>query len=241
MGLGSFRSLNLALLSKWLWKLKVDLEHLWARIVTAIHKLGNDLNYCFAKASSSGVWSNIAKSFREMEKFGLTTPKVMKMANSNVRWITDFEEDGKLSVAILRTRLDRATHPIPDGEFTWSNAVPKKVVCFVWRAKQNRIPSMVALIKRGVPVNTITCDVCQVNDETTDQLLIESPLAKEVWSTVEQWCGLSNSFLECTTVQEVLAKDRRWRIDIAIALQLRGCYFLVVVLKVRASMLNMSC
>ena len=77
-------------------------------------------------------------------------------------------------------------------------------------AKQNRIPSKVALIKRGAHVNAITCDVCQVIDETTDHLLIECSVAKEVWSKVEQWCGIANSILECTTVKEVLAKDRRW-------------------------------
>nr|KAJ0211755.1 hypothetical protein LSAT_V11C400160060 [Lactuca sativa] len=200
MGLGSLRTLNLALLSKWLWKLKVDLTHLWARIVTAIHKLGNNLNDCFAKSSKNGA----------MEKLGLSKREVMKLANSNDRWISDFEEEGELSVALLRTRLDRASHPVPDGEFTWSNAVPKKAACFVWRAKQNRIPSKVALIKRGAHVNAITCDVCQVIDETTDHLLIECPVAKEVWSKVEQWCGIANFILECTTVKEVLAKDRKW-------------------------------
>ena len=139
MGLGSLRTLNLALLSKWLWKLKVDPTHLWARIATAIHKLGNNLNDCFAKSSTSGVWSNIVKSFKATEKLGLSKREVMKLANSNDRWISDFEEDGELSVALLRTRLDRASHPVPDGEFTWSNAVPKKVACFVWR--QNKIES----------------------------------------------------------------------------------------------------
>ena len=143
-------------------------------------------------------------------RFDSTRSNEDGMADSNDRWISDFEEDADLSVALLRTRLDRASYPIPDDEFTWSDVVPKKVSCFVWREKQNRIPSMVALNKRGVLVNATTCDRCQINDETTDHLLIECPLAKEVLSTVEQWCGVSNSILDCTTVHEVLAKDRRW-------------------------------
>ncbi|CAH1417647.1 unnamed protein product [Lactuca virosa] len=159
----------------------------------------------FNVKSLKGVWSNIAKALGAMEKMGLAATDVIRMTND--RWGSDFVEGEDLSVALLRIRLDRASHQIFDGEFSWSKVVPTKVSCFVWRAKQNRIPSLVALNKRGVTFKSVTCGECQNKEETADHLLITCPLVKEVWMAVTQWCGVSNSISDCTTVSEALVGD----------------------------------
>ena len=63
-GIGSLHSANTTLLVKWWWRLKVEEEALWAKVVKAIHGVtGRDSN-SFANRRRAGVWLNIAKTVR---------------------------------------------------------------------------------------------------------------------------------------------------------------------------------
>ena len=71
-------------------------------------------------------------------------------------------------------------HPISTmGTMTiqWSKVVLIKVLCFIWRATQGRIPATVALETKGIKVNSLLHGSCIGQQESADHVLIDWPFA----------------------------------------------------------------
>ncbi|KAL4556241.1 hypothetical protein LXL04_038885 [Taraxacum kok-saghyz] len=77
------------------------------------------------------------------------------------------------------------------------------VQCFSWRAKMGRIPSAVALSRRGIlNRNNTTCNYCNQEDERVDHIMIICPFARLVIEWILKWCGIYG--VAFNTVIEVL-------------------------------------
>ncbi|KAJ0856584.1 putative reverse transcriptase zinc-binding domain-containing protein [Helianthus annuus] len=61
LGLNKLRNINVSLLSKWGWRLKIERNKLWVKVVEALHNTKLSWNYIPARSSMGGVWCNIAK------------------------------------------------------------------------------------------------------------------------------------------------------------------------------------
>lgn len=61
LGFGSLRALNLALLTKWIWRLDGDKSNLWLHVIKGLHNLDRKSIRIYAKKTLSGIWSNIVK------------------------------------------------------------------------------------------------------------------------------------------------------------------------------------
>lgn len=72
----------------------------------------------------------------------------------------------------------------------WSNVIPIKVSCFIWRDVQDRIPTAMALEKRGIMVNSLLCSACIGSHECTDHVLMECPFATVIRNNILSWCGV---------------------------------------------------
>nr|KAJ0193513.1 hypothetical protein LSAT_V11C800399230 [Lactuca sativa] len=72
----------------------------------------------------------------------------------------------------------------------WLKEVPYKVSCFVWRAKMDRFPSAMALQRRWVWLESMTCKYCNHEEECSDHILVQCPSARLVMEWVFQWCGI---------------------------------------------------
>ncbi|KAJ0445610.1 putative reverse transcriptase zinc-binding domain-containing protein [Helianthus annuus] len=59
MGLGSLRVMNLAMLSKWWWRFKIEKDSLWRKVVWEIHKNARDWNFIPLKSSITSPWKQI--------------------------------------------------------------------------------------------------------------------------------------------------------------------------------------
>ncbi|KAL7607598.1 hypothetical protein Lser_V15G19622 [Lactuca serriola] len=69
-------------------------------------------------------------------------------------WSCRLNADGRYSVCSLKKIVDSMYGNVPDTlDMVWSNVIPIKVSCFIWRAVQDRIPTALALEKRGIMVN----------------------------------------------------------------------------------------
>lgn len=69
--------------------------------------------------------------------------------------------DGTYTISSVRRVIDK--FPITTtGIMTiqWYKVVPIKVLCFIWRVAQGRIPATVALEMRGIKVNSLLCSAC---------------------------------------------------------------------------------
>lgn len=86
-----------------------------------------------------GVWSSIDKAKNGFWRLNIDVKEIMNTIDGGLTWSSNFVVDGNFNVAKLQSRLDRASHPVSDGEFWWLNLVPKKVVSL--SGKQNRAGS----------------------------------------------------------------------------------------------------
>lgn len=128
--------------------------------------------------------------------------------DGEITWRSDFVEDEVFNVAKLRSRLDRASHPISDEEFWWLNSAPKKVVSFIWRAKHERIPLAAELQKRNIQVPSPMCGFCSNTVETANHILTSCSFARDTINRVLNWCGILDK--QFTEVAEVLKFSRSW-------------------------------
>ncbi|KAL7597932.1 hypothetical protein Lser_V15G27204 [Lactuca serriola] len=106
-------------------------------------------------------------------------------------WHSKLDADGRFTVGALRRAIDKMREPhiqLPD--FTWSNVVPIKVNCFIWRAIQRRIPTLTALRERGVETLTNFCSACINEKEDVDHLLISCPHVVTIREILFRWCGI---------------------------------------------------
>ncbi|XP_021992095.1 uncharacterized protein LOC110888906 [Helianthus annuus] len=59
LGISKLSDINRALLCKWGWRFKREKEHLWVKVVEAIHSGGSSWSFLPVKKSLGGVWNNI--------------------------------------------------------------------------------------------------------------------------------------------------------------------------------------
>ncbi|KAJ0533359.1 putative RNA-directed DNA polymerase [Helianthus annuus] len=59
MGLGSLRVMNLAMLSKWWWRFKIEKDSLWRKVIWEIHKNARVWNFIPLKSSITSPWKQI--------------------------------------------------------------------------------------------------------------------------------------------------------------------------------------
>ncbi|CAI9299929.1 unnamed protein product [Lactuca saligna] len=240
LGIGSLRSLNLSLLTKWLWRFKNQPNALWRQVVCGIHNLSRKPIHNLVKKSLTGVWSEISQvvTILESERINFNSVFGVKiMAGSNTLfWLDDWEgvacltldflafrsltrkshvsfrsvfsqmssngpgrgmlqisllsEDGVFHVPELRCLIDsKITSPMVNPT-VWFHIPPLKVICFVWRAFIDRIPTVMALSKRGVRVGANSSHLCSSGVDDTDHLFTGCSFAGDIWKWLCHWCGI---------------------------------------------------
>ena len=75
-------------------------------------------------------------------------------------WKWGIGTNGDFSVAETRRWIDDIVLPVGVRKTRWCDLVPRKVNIFIWRLLLERIPTRVALSKRGLELPSIVCAVC---------------------------------------------------------------------------------
>nr|KAJ0227163.1 hypothetical protein LSAT_V11C100042040 [Lactuca sativa] len=78
LGVGSMRSINIALLFKWFWRIKSDSTTLWSRAICVIHNSFSKPLSNLSNKSFPGVWYNIGKIMQDVEALGINPLKILK-------------------------------------------------------------------------------------------------------------------------------------------------------------------
>ena len=65
-----------------------------------------------------------------------------------------------------------------------------KVLTIAWRILIDRIPSRVNLLRRGVPVTSTLCALCNLSEESSQHLFLACEFAQQVWSRCYRWIGI---------------------------------------------------
>ncbi|XP_035831828.1 uncharacterized protein LOC118480930 [Helianthus annuus] len=88
----------------------------------------------------------------------------------------------------------------------WCKWVPLKCNILVWRAEMDRIPTVEALVRRGMPISDGECKYCEVGPDSVVHLFTTYPLALGLWEKISLWCRVMNfyvfSFRDLLEIQE---------------------------------------
>ncbi|KAL4566004.1 hypothetical protein LXL04_030113 [Taraxacum kok-saghyz] len=141
-----------------------------------------------------GVWNNIAKVEKDIRKLNLNFSNIFNLqqvSNDTGRevWRCCLTANGDYTVEAMRDLVDIEHVAATDPEITWCKEIPFKVLCFVWRVVQGKIPTAQALLSRGVNIQSITCGICG-RTENVDHILISCPFAAKIISWIRIWTGV---------------------------------------------------
>lgn len=65
-----------------------------------------------------------------------------------------------------------------------------KVIGFVWSACLDRIPSTLALARKGIHISSLNCYFCSTGVDESNHLLVGCHFANEVLRWIFQWCNI---------------------------------------------------
>ncbi|GJU23264.1 putative RNA-directed DNA polymerase, eukaryota, reverse transcriptase zinc-binding domain protein [Tanacetum coccineum] len=93
-------------------------------------------------------------------------------------WKWNLDPSNKFTVKRLSFLIDdKLLAPFALGRnHSWNNWIPRKVNVAVWRAANNRLPTMSCLSSRGVVVSSSLCPLCECAQESIEHTLCECPL-----------------------------------------------------------------
>ncbi|KAJ9565542.1 hypothetical protein OSB04_001508 [Centaurea solstitialis] len=174
LGIGSLKALNLAMLSKWHWREKVEPNAKWKHVISAISGSFN--------GSRIGVWKSIQRIDRELEAWGINLQNLIIPNEDNRGWSWQLDDNGEFSVRSLRKFIDCLILPSADSETIWVKGVTSKANVHLWRVMNNRLPTMDNLIKRGVLVNSDGCKFCISNQESADHV---ARSISDLWESID--------------------------------------------------------
>ncbi|GJT71752.1 reverse transcriptase domain, reverse transcriptase zinc-binding domain protein [Tanacetum coccineum] len=78
LGIGTLKSINHAMLSKWWWRFYTENHAFWCKIIRSIHGVDGGLNDTSLIKSKSGPWYRIAKLKDDLSKIGIDLPLIFK-------------------------------------------------------------------------------------------------------------------------------------------------------------------
>lgn len=197
LGVGSLKAQNVALLSKWWWRLKNGDQALWADIVRGIHNISNTPLLVLSNQPHSGVWKNASKAILDLSKNHIDPNSIITVERSSTRaeerLVCPLAADGRFTVKITRRFLDSFFAPGDGLFFRWIRLVPLKVLCFAWKAVRGRLPVADNLLARGINVQNCLCKLCGLETESTNHLLVKCSFAKGIRFWIFRWCGLPHT------------------------------------------------
>ena len=71
LAIGSLRSLNLALISRWWWRLKVENDSLWSKVIRFLHGCRKNLVIDPLDTKKRGVWRSISELNKQLHSYNM--------------------------------------------------------------------------------------------------------------------------------------------------------------------------
>lgn len=115
--------------------------------------------------------------------------------------------EGRYIVKAMKMLVDSVSITHNGPLVCWSNLIPPKVCCFVWRVAMGRIPVTISLVARGVIVPHTFYPLC--NKELESQITsLLSDYVKEVYVWIFKWCWIQ--YRNFSNVLEFLDYAASW-------------------------------
>ncbi|CAI9276597.1 unnamed protein product [Lactuca saligna] len=136
-------------------------------------------------------WKRKPNTVIEREELDLLVRLVERVQFSSKpdKWKSRFSGDGGFYVHDLRSVIEDLNAPVVYNPTVWPKIVPLKVSIFVWRACMDRIPTAMALARRGVNGMSTSCLLCNVGSDETNHILLHCPVARDALMWLLNWCN----------------------------------------------------
>nr|GFD42168.1 RNA-directed DNA polymerase, eukaryota [Tanacetum cinerariifolium] len=126
--------------------------------------------------------------------------ETVSLSNSSDRWIYDLTSDGLFRVKEVWNCIDDIFLSSQVIDTRWVRFVPIKVNIFIWRAHQDRLPTRVNLVRRGINVASCVCPIWSTGEDEINHILFQCDLAHQVLPRICRWWELDLS--DWNTFQE---------------------------------------
>nr|GEV38593.1 RNA-directed DNA polymerase, eukaryota [Tanacetum cinerariifolium] len=162
LGISSLYALNRGLMFKWFWRFCTQDTSLWSRVIKAIY------------GETGSVDGNVNSGFKNCWM------NIVQEVNSLVG-------KGEFSVASVRCLIDDKTLPDAAQKTRWVSYVPIKVNVIAWKVKSNSLPTRFNISRRGIPLDSIKCGICDTGVETANHLFFSCDLVCQVVRLIARW------------------------------------------------------
>nr|KAJ0211598.1 hypothetical protein LSAT_V11C400206320 [Lactuca sativa] len=141
-------------------------------VINCLHGLSGRHWTVFGNYSITGVWKITMKSSRCLANLNIDRSEVVSWNPEMNKWVSSFSSENQFIVSLLRERIELACNIVSDEPFDWCKVIPNKILCFICRAKHERILVAMALSQRGVTLPVTIGSICNAGEETSDHALI---------------------------------------------------------------------
>ncbi|GJU35051.1 RNA-directed DNA polymerase, eukaryota [Tanacetum coccineum] len=134
----------------------------------------------FRRTSRSGV---------EQAQFDELSALLQNVTVSTIsdRWNWVLESLGDFSVASVRKAIDDKLLPEVDSKTRWIKYVPIKVNVHAWKVKTDSLPTRFNISRRGIDIESITCDICDNGVETSSHLFFSCCMVRQIGCIIVHW------------------------------------------------------
>ncbi|XP_035832831.1 uncharacterized protein LOC118481723 [Helianthus annuus] len=171
LGFGTLRDTNVAMLAKWWW---------------------STLRFGVLHNGSSWVWEwrRQLVSAEELLQFQQLNDLLQGflLTSGSDRWLWNLDPAGQFNVGSMKRMIIELNQTRPDYIVKWNSWIPKKVGLVAWQAQKERLPTRVALSKRGIAIQSLDCVLCGEYSEVSDHLLVSCGFAQ--MQVVYRWCKM---------------------------------------------------
>ncbi|KAL4573100.1 hypothetical protein LXL04_019893 [Taraxacum kok-saghyz] len=102
-------------------------------------------------------------------------------------WSWKIASDGMFSVASTRGWIDRQVLRSSNFKTRWCKYIPQKVNIFIWRLCWRRLATRLALLHRGVGIESVAYPLCGEEEEELAHLFFRCQVASALWERVFRW------------------------------------------------------
>uniref|UniRef100_A0A251TXQ6 Putative RNA-directed DNA polymerase, eukaryota, Reverse transcriptase zinc-binding domain protein n=1 Tax=Helianthus annuus TaxID=4232 RepID=A0A251TXQ6_HELAN len=105
-------------------------------------------------------------------------------------WVWKLNASGSFTVNSMRRLVQKVRSSDLGTGFQWNSWAPIKVNFLAWRLSLDRIPTLMALARRQVNLESTICRFCGEMDESADHLFVGCGFTQVVWDFVARWCNI---------------------------------------------------
>ncbi|GKB17359.1 hypothetical protein Tco_0851282 [Tanacetum coccineum] len=194
LGIGTLKSSNHAMLSKWWWRFHTENHAFWCMIIRSIHGVDGGLNDTSLIKSKSGPWYRIAKLKDDLSKIGIDLPSIFKKkigdGCSTRFWLDTWLGGSPLKDTFpILVRLDSnascLAHPVEflvahlrlsDNSDSWE--------CIIDDSRAFSVKMMRSYINQKFPTLQCSLPMCDDAIESEDDIFASCSIAKDTWKCI---------------------------------------------------------